>query len=343
MKKINFAQIFGINSDGKNKKLKDYFPNEAFLEIYAHFLYKILGRKLLAQEKFNKVFYKNFYNKRYESILKKANLKLIPEEYFITVFVTVVALLGIGVLVGLIFLFIDVVMAMLVFYGGLVVVIGMGIFLYNYPVVLAKTRGAEVDASIPYLLPYMKILSKELNLSKIVDIIEDFLIYKEIRVEFKRIKYYYTVLGYDIHSSIRLAMESCPSRQLADTLNDMVTISNSGGNVYGYLERKLEHLNEEINAIEKKSIDTLLIYSQVYVVILLIAPLFYTIMSSILSMINLSTSAGSSMAGAGGVSSNITSIFFLLFFLPLAYLGFMVLIYYSKPLYSRLKPIENEN
>ena len=228
---------------------------------------------------------------------------------------------------------------MFIFYGGVVFMAGLGILLYKYPVVLSKTRGTEIDASIPYLLPYMKILSKELSLSKIIDIIEDFLIYKEIRVEFQKIKYYYTILGYDIHSSIRLAMESCPSRMLADTLNDLVTISNSGGNIYNYLERKLENLNQEINAIEKKSIDSLLIYSHIYVVILLIAPLFYTIMSSILSMINLSTSSANDVASTGG---NLNSIIFLLVFLPMAYIGFMMLVYYSKPLYSRLKPIKDE-
>jgi len=31
----------------------------------------------------------------------------------------------------------------------------------------------------------------------------------------------------------------------------------------------------------------------------------------------------------------------LLFVLPFLYFGFMMLVYYSKPLYSRLKPIKN--
>lgn len=330
-----------FKSKPKKIKSKNDIKAENFLEAYAHFMYKYFGRDLISKPKFNDFFYKNFYNRKYEGILKKANLKLIPDEYFITIFLTIVIVLSLGILSGIIFLFINVITGMFVFYGSILAIAGLGIFLYNYPVVLSKTRRTEIDASIPYLLPYMKILSKELNLSKIIDIIEDFLIYKEIRIEFQRIKYYYTILGYDIHSSIRLAMESCPSRQLADILNDMVTISNSGGNIYSYLDRKLDHLNQEIDAIEKKSIDTLLIYSQIYVVILLIAPLFYTIMSSILSMIDLSaTSSGGSMASASG---NLTSIIVLLIFLPLAYIGFMMLVYYSKPLYSRLKPIKDGN
>jgi len=130
-------------------------------------------------------------------------------------------------------------------------------------------------------------------------------------------------------------MTSCPSRQLADLMNDLVTISNSGGDIYLYLDRKLKNLNQEVEAIEKKNIDTLLIFSQIYVVILLIAPLFYTIMSAILSLVDFNTGAGSASTDGGSFSS----IVMLLFFLPIAYFAFMMLIYYSKPLYSRLVPI----
>ncbi|MFW5705253.1 MAG: type II secretion system F family protein, partial [Nanoarchaeota archaeon] len=143
-------------------------------------------------------------------------------------------------------------------------------------------------------------------------------------------------LGYDIHSSIRAAMDSCPSHQLSDMMNDLVTISNSGGNLYAYLERKLENLNSELEAIEKKNIDTLLIFSQIYVVLLLISPLFFTVMISILNLVNVTVDAG------GGSNDTFKYIMLLLFALPFIYAGFMMLVYYSKPLYSRLSPIKNE-
>jgi archaellum biogenesis protein FlaJ (TadC family) len=120
-------------------------------------------------------------------------------------------------------------------------------------------------------------------------------------------------------------------------MNDLVTISNSGGDIYAYLERKLNNLEEEIEALEKKNIDTLLIFSQIYVVLLLIAPLFFAIMSSILNLVQISAD---SSASAGG--STVVTIMLLLFALPFAYAGFMMLVYYTKPLYARLKPIKDE-
>ena len=322
-------------SKKKYKKKADDKMQEKSLERYCHNVYKYFGRKLLENKKFRKFFDQNIYNSRYEGILKKANLKLMPEEYFISILLTeVFLLLSILLLTIISIIFINPLLSPAIFFGGVILTSIIGILLYNYPVVISKDRRAKIDAAIPYILPYVKILAKELNISKITEIIGDFIIYEEIKVEFQKIKYYSEILGYDIHSSIRIAMLSCPSRQLSDIMNDLVTISNSGGDIYYYLERKLENINQEIEAIEKKNIDTLLIYSQVYVVVLLISPLFFTIMSSILSMINFNSGADGNVA----TTSSVTTIFLMLVILPFFYVGFMMLVHYSKPLYARLKP-----
>jgi archaellum biogenesis protein FlaJ (TadC family) len=131
-------------------------------------------------------------------------------------------------------------------------------------------------------------------------------------------------------------MYYCPSRKLSDTLNDLVTISNTGGDIYKYLTRKLKNQNEEVEAEEKKSIETLLIFSQIYTVVLLIGPLFLTIMSSILSLVSFGSGSG------GGDASGAQTIIMMLMGLPFAYVGFMFMVYYTKPLYTRLKPMKQK-
>lgn len=338
MKLMLVGKIIKVKKNNTNKKKESLFAefNDNYFVYLLHILYKYFGRKFLMNKKFSTFFYKSIYNKKYDTILKKANLKLLPEEYFVSIYMIIVTVVVSLIITSLVFLFIDPVVSVVTFYGGIIFVSFMGIFMYNYPIVIYKTRGTEIDASLPYLLPYMKILAKEINLSKIIGIIDEFLIYKEIRVEFRKIKYYSEFLGYDIHSSIREAMVSCPSRQLSDLMNDLVTISNSGGDIYGYLERKLSNLDQEILAIEKKNIDTLLIFSQIYVVLLLISPLFFTIMSTILNLISFSTEN----VGADSGSGTAGNIIMLLIILPFCYVGFMFLVYYSKPLYARLNPVE---
>ncbi len=320
----------------KKKKASEEFSEDP-LTIYCHLVYKYIGRFLLEKKGFKKFFNKSIYNKKYEKILKQANLKLMPQEYFITIYLTIIFTMCILFLLSIIFIFINSLISVSLFFGGVIGVAFLGIFLYNYPIVVAKDRGKKIDAAMPYLLPYLKILAKEINLSKIIEIIDDFLIYKEVRVEFRRIKYYSNFLGYDLHNSIRESMQSCPSRELSDLMNDLVTISNSGGDIYLYLERKLNNMNSEIEALEKKNIETLLIFSQIYIVLLLISPLFFTVMSAVLSLVNFSAEAASENISV--TSGNYSTIILMLLVLPFLYVGFMMLVYYSKPLYTRLKPI----
>jgi archaellum biogenesis protein FlaJ (TadC family) len=328
----------------KNKKeLKNLFNYESssysFLIKFLHLIYISFGRRFLRNKKFKAFFYKNIYNPKYDILLKKANLKILPEEYFFSIYFLIFSLFVLIFIASFFSLFYNLIYSAISFYFiGIIVVTFIGIFLYNLPFAIGKQRGKEIDASMIYLLPYMKILSKELNLSKMVDIIEEFLIYKEIKEEFRRIKYFSNFLGYDIHSSIKEAMNYSPSNQLSDLMNDLVTISNSGGDIYMYLDRKLYNLNQEIEAQEKKNIETLLIYSQIYVVLLLVSPLFYTIMTSILSLISFNINGS---APASDSTSVVVSIVLLLLILPFAYGLFMMLIYFSKPLYSRLSPIKD--
>lgn len=318
----------------KKEKRQEVFGSDQNLAAYVHYLYKYIGRPLLKKKKFKEFFQKNIYNEKYETLLKKANLNILPEEYFLSIHLTIIWIFVLGIILSIVFLFINALYSVILFYGSIVAVIFVGIAMYNYPIVVSKSRGKEIDAAIPYLLPYLKILSKEISLAKIIEIIDDFLIYKEMRIEFQKIKYFSNFLGLDINSSIREAMISCPSRELSDMMNDLVTISNSGGNIYDYLNRKLDNLNAEIDAKEKQTIETLLIYSQIYVVILLIAPLFFAIMSAILNLVNFGTDSGVS-ASSG---STIYVIILLLVVLPFLYAGFMMLVYYSKPLYTTLRP-----
>ena len=326
---------------GEKNQKKGYVESkqgEDTVGYVAHLLYRYFGRPLLRRKNFKDFFDKNIYNERYERILRESNLKILPEEYFVSIYIMLTIVIFIVVIGSAMFFLSNILLSSMIFYGGILAICVLGIFLYNYPVLLSRKRGKEIDASIPFVLPYMKILSKELSLAKMIDIIDDFLIYKEVKIEFKKIKHYSNFLGYDINTSIRESMNSCPSKQLADIMNDLVTISNSGGNIHTYLVRKAENLNEEINAIEKKNIDTLLIYSQIYVVLLLIAPLFFAIMSSILNMVG----ASSEFSAASGSTDTVTLLIMLLVVLPFLYAAFMMLIFYSKPLYSRLKPMEND-
>ena len=310
----------------KNKDLE--WEKDGFLISLTHFCYIGIGKRFRKIGFFKKYFEKKTFNQQYEEALLHANIRVLPEEFFFMVHFSIFsfAILLLFLLILIFFVYPDFVVP--VFYLGIILTSCLGVFLFNYPFIIVKERREEIDAALPYLVPYLKILSKELGFADILKIIPNFLLYKELRLEFSRIKYFNEILGFDLHNSVKEAMKFCPSKKLSDMLNDLVTITNSGGDIYYYLSKKLGDVYDDIDSVEKKNVETLLIFSQIYVILLLIAPLFFAIISAVLNLISLSSQTG---------QVDFQNTFLLILILPFCYIGFMFLIYYSKPLYSRLR------
>ena len=314
----------------KNKKIS---VGDNFLSRLSHILYAHIGKKLARDKRFNFLYKQRSYDVRYKDVLQKANMRVLPEEFFFTIHFILIVFIALIIILDIVLFIFSSVFAVALLYVGILLTCLLGIFLFNYPFFVAKRRGKEIDAVIPFVVPYLKLLSRELNFSKILEIIPDFLIYKEIKMEFERINYHNKILGQDVHASVRSAMNSSPSKELSDLLNDLVSISNSGGDAYTYLEGKVESAHIEVDSMEKKNVETLLIFSQIYTILLLIAPLFFVLMIAILSSISSSVDIGISSGGDGGIA-NVVKI---LVALPLAYILFITIIYFSKPLYTRIK------
>ena len=320
-------------------KIKNSFNEQSTLAVICHITFIYFGKFLLKNEKFKSYFDRKIYVQKYEDILQQANLKILPEEFFMTSFILICTLwtLFIGSLIFLFFNFPSQLNFFTLLAGVIVVIIG-GITFYNYPLYCANERARNIDAAIPHILPYLKLLSSDLKLADIILLMDEFVIYSEVKKEFEKIRYYNEFLGLDLMTAIKRATKTCPSKKLSEILNDIVTITNSGGDIYSYLETKVDHTNQEIEATEKQTLDSTMIMSQIYIVFLLIGPLLAAVVLSIFSFISFS-SIGSPTGGSSTAVSSSKQLFyfvFMLFVLPIMYGFFYFIVYMIKPLYSRI-------
>lgn len=310
--------------------------NETALSKTCHYSYILFGKYLLRNKSFRTFFYKTVYIKKYEDILQQANLRIYPEEFFITSFLFMILLIITYSIFSLIFtLYFSEFFTFSLFVVGLVSVTLGGIFFYNYPLYYSKQRAKEIDAAIPHILPYLKLLSSDLSLSDIIRLMDEFTPYKELKKEFEKIRYYNEFLGLDLISSIQRSMKTSPSKRLSELMNDIIIISNSGGDVYSYMTTKVERMNQEIESLEKQTLESVMILSQIYIVFLLIGPLLAAVVLSVFSFISFGTIGGSSAP----TDSNSQIIYFIvmLTIIPPMYFIFYLLVYMVKPLYSRIQ------
>lgn len=327
--------------------VKDSVPevikNDTFFSTLCHYTYVLIGQHLLKNKKFNNFFESNIYIKKYEDVLQQANLRIYPEEFFITAFLFLI-LLFILYFFGIVILlsYFPELFSFALFVIGIVVITIGGIGFYNYPLYYSKQRATEIEAAIPHIMPYMKLLSSDLSMANVIKLLDEFTTYKELKKEFEKIRYYNEFMGVDLNTAVHRSMKTCPSKKLAELMTDIVVISNSGGNVYSYMTNKVDRLNQEIESLEKQTLESTMILSQIYIVFLLIGPLLAAVVLSVFSFISFGTIGGTGDVGPspGDTNSQIITFIVMLTIIPPAYFAFYLMVYLVKPLYTRIQSEE---
>ena len=311
--------------------------------IYSKILLKLFTRKTI--EKKSRL---NVRLKEKEVLLKKADLKILPVEYYGTIFFIFLFLLIIlNITAIILFFFISLNIFLAIITLGNLFIFVLQFFFTIYPHTLISERQKKIDATFPLILPYLKVLTKELTISKTIDILKDFIVFDEIRSEFEKLYYYKTFLGLDINTAIKELIKYTPSKNLAEFLSDISAISVSGGNIYKFVSRKYEVEKVNIKTEDKKYLETNLIISEIYILLLLIAPLFYAIIVSLFGLISsfsfdsLDTNAlqNTEIADENLTNDNtavFSKLYLLLGLLPFGYFLFFFIVYSSQPLIYKL-------
>lgn len=173
---------------------------------------------------------------------------------------------------------------------GLLVALASGytcyrIFLY-YPNLVAKNRKKEIDDMLPHAVAFMLALGKGG-----FEPIEIFRSLSERREEYGEISreagaiYRSAKLsGYSPTEAIREVAETTPSERLKDFLNSLTSVVETSADITGFLSRKCEEYYSGAEEEQRKSLEALGIFSEVYVVALGLGPLLAIIVLVLMGM-----------------------------------------------------------
>ena len=196
---------------------------------------------------------------------------------------------------------------------------GIGFLVYflqlTYPKSRAKARGKKIDHSLPYALNFISAMSAAgiapheifISLSKQG-------IYGEVKEEAARIAKDMKLLGLDVVTALKKAIDRTPSQRFKDFLQGAVVTVTSGGALKPYFMTKADQYMRENRQIQKQFLETLGVMAEVYVTAAVAAPLFIFIIFPILMMLQ------------GGGDQLVFLYIFALIILPLIHLGFAAVI-----------------
>jgi len=215
--------------------------------------------------------------------VRGADIKLISSTYLsILIFTTIISL----PILTLIFFLITLSLSKAIILGFLGM-ISTAFIVYAYPLSVISSRRRKIKSDLVFATVHMAAISGSgVHPVKIFKLLLESGEYKYLESEFKKILNYINLFGYSLSTSLRSVAADSPSYELKELLNGMVATIETGGELKKYLQDKAEDALNQYKGDQKKRLDVLNTYSDIYTGILVAAPLLFLVTLAILDKIS---------------------------------------------------------
>lgn len=191
------------------------------------------------------------------------------------------------------------------------------LFFYSYPSVVVGERKKKIDDALPFATLYLTtVAGSGTPPVAIFKALSKFSEYGEIAKESKRISEETELMGVNFIDAVENAARRTPSESFRDLLWGIHSILTVGGNLREYLHGKSIGFMQDYRRRLNQFTQQLSMFVEMYITVVLVGSVFFLVLSTI-------------MGGIGGGSGTmIVAIQLLLtfFFLPLASIGFLILV-----------------
>ncbi|PKL59598.1 MAG: secretion system protein [Methanomicrobiales archaeon HGW-Methanomicrobiales-4] len=151
---------------------------------------------------------------------------------------------------------------------------GVIIGIFTYPSTVATGRKSSIDLDLPYAITYMQALSTTMTLYNVIrKIYEADDLFGEVGKEFGLIVRDVEVFGDDLYTAIRNLQKVTPSKNLEEFLNDLLLLSNSGGDITNFLSSRSAYFRESAARELDSVLKTIEVMAEVYVTAFVAGPI----------------------------------------------------------------------
>jgi flagellar protein FlaJ len=285
--------------------------------------YRILAYKICYR------FLRPYIGKRLEEmkpVLRKAKLYITIEEYMATAVFTVLLLFPfVFMLLNLLFMQVYEMPFTVAIIGSLIfsMMISLGVFFgfYIYPQYRMDSLKKQIEDRLPYATTHMAtIAGTGVPIYVVFRMVGDFGEYGEIAKEFRKISRDIEVFGTDTLTALSAAAADTPSPHLKELLWGIVSVTRTGGDLRRYLMEKASSFMEAQKTQQERYVDSLSLLAEMYTTVFVAGPILFVVMVTIMGSM-----------GSLGLPTDLMLSLVIYLGLPVAAVGFMLLIEGSKP------------
>lgn len=257
----------------------------------------------------------------------KSNLEFIAEVYLgkILFFTALAFIVSLALMIPLtLMLGMDLIPSILLIVLAPIIA-GLAVFWigFYYPTNMLNRASGDIEANMPFAINHMAaVVSSGAKPSAMFEFLSKNKEYGEISKEagyiFRNIK----VLGMDMTTAIKEVADRTPNKKFSEFLYGLVSEIKGGGEMKSYLSKAAEDSLFDYRIRREKYLSLLSNYADIYIAVLIVAPLFFIAILSIMSMI------GGQIAGFGIRSLIELGVYALL---PLLNVVFLVFVHTTQP------------
>jgi archaeal flagellar protein FlaJ len=146
-------------------------------------------------------------------------------------------------------------------------------------------RGKEIDENLPHALNYMLALANSgMPPRDVWASLARAKVFGPLAGEAERILRDLDVFGHDLLTALRHAQERTPSKRFGEFLVGAVSAFQSGVELESYLRNKGEQYQRDAIEHQLKTIDTMALMAEAFLVVVVAAPLFLIILFTVMSI-----------------------------------------------------------
>ncbi len=158
---------------------------------------------------------------------------------------------------------------------------------YGYPFMIANERKAKIDQELVFGVVHMASVAgsgaQPINIFKLlVDSNE----YDELKEELKRVLNYVNIFGHNLSTALKSVANSTPSMDLKELFSGMISTIETGGDIRQYLSDKSKDSLNKYRLDQKRRLESIATYSEVYTGFLIAGPLLFIVTFAILEKVS---------------------------------------------------------
>jgi flagellar protein FlaJ len=208
----------------------------------------------------------------------------------------------------------------LIYAFGVATLFGTMVFglLYLVPALLASNRRKKMELELPYVASHMSILAAAgIPPTRMFKLIEDSRTTPEVASDANEIVRDVQILGKDIMTALEIERDRSPSRVFGDVLEGLVATIRSGGDMKKYLLDATHTVMDLRRIAAKQLIESLGVFAEVYISLLVVFPLLIIVMFSVMALIG---------GGLGGLSTTTMMAFVTYGIIPICGIAVIVML-----------------